>query len=216
MFLDQDYKNSIQLIYNNSCVFQNLSEHLPPDRFLLVNNCIDHVTKGDYRTLGAIYRDAITYIPEDVDVIVFWDDDDLFLPDHISEGVKGLLKGGKTAYKPKLSYYKAGVEEKILVENTLEPSIFVKKEHILKYGFSQTTSDQHIAWVNPLVSDDEIFVDPQGKPTLIYTWGNPIGVFKTSGNPKNPTNFTEYERFSKDIGDRIITPVSRLEVQKEF
>lgn len=216
LFLNQDYENSVQLIYNNSCTTQSLDPSLPNKRFILVNNCKDLVTGKPYTNLGAIYRDAITFIPEDVDLVSFWDDDDLFLSDHISEGVKGFLRGGKTAYKPKKSLYKQGKNAPVMVENTLEPSIFVKKDHIFQYGFGQRTSDQHMEWVEPLVRNGEIYVDPNGKPTLIYTWGNPIPVFKTSGNSKDPENFKSYEAYSRDVGDQIITPISKAAVDRDI
>lgn len=205
-FLDQTYTNSVQLIYNNHCDFQRLNNNLPKDRFVLVNNCLSKKTNKPYTTLGEIYNDAITYVPEDCDVISFWDDDDLFLPLHIEEGVRGLERGGKLAYKPKKSYYShSGVIS--LMENTMEPSIFVKKEHILKHGFSEETSAQHLKWVDALIRENQIYVDENGMPTLIYMWGDYIPVFKTSGDPNNPNNFKNYENFSKDIGDGIITPV---------
>lgn len=208
MFLEQDYSNSIQLIYNNACTAQRLNKNLPSERFILINNCIDTKTDRPYTTLGAIYTDAIKYIPDDVDVICFMDDDDLFFPTHFTEGIKGLIKGGKTAYKPEKSYFKSG-QIINLISNTLEPSIFVKKDHILKYGFGDNTVSQHLQWVVPLVDNREIFVDPEGKPTLIYTWGERIPTFKTSGDPNNPNNFNNYAGFSIDHGDKIITPVSK-------
>ena len=213
MFLDQTYENSIQLIYNNSCIPQRLNKNLPESRFILINNCQDKETGHPYSTLGAIYRDAITYIPEDVDVVSFMDDDDLYLPNHIEEGVKGLQKGGKLAYKPYNSYFKNG-DKVILMNNTFEPSIFMKKESLLKYGFSNTTSDQHIQWVNGLLAEGEIFEDGKGVPTLIYTWG--IGVYKTSGAANNINNFSNYEKTSVDHGDGIISPCPRKELSLLF
>lgn len=213
-FLDQDYLNSCQLIYNNSTVDQRLNTNLDPDRVILVNQHIDSTTGQPYTTLGGIYNDAIKYIPEDVEIVGFMDDDDIFLPNHISEGVKGLIRGGKTAYKPERSLFKNGADITPAI-NTFEPSIFIKKEHILKYGFSLETSAQHLKWVDPLVWGGEIYVDPDGPSTLIYCWGNDIPTFKTSGNSQHPENFKNYETFSQDVGDRIITPINK-EKAKEF
>ncbi len=212
-FLDQDYDNCVQLIFNNSSEILKLSDEIPENKVILVNNHIDYNTGKGYKTLGAIYNDAITHIPEDVDVIGFWDDDDLFLPNHISEGVKGLQRGQLTAYKPKFSFYKSGKIKK-LVENTMEPSIFVKKSHIIEHGFGNETSAQHLKWVDPLVSSKQIYVDPDGIPTLIYMWGENIPVFKTSGDPNNPNNFQNYHNFAKDVGDGVITPISKNSAQR--
>lgn len=217
-FLEQDYSNAVQLIYNNSCNELILSEIVPKDKIILVNNCIDSSTGEKYTNLGAIYNDAIKYIPEDAEIVSFFDDDDIFLKYHISEGVKGYkraLEKGMIAYKPKKSYFRNG-NRTSMVENTLEPSIFVKKDHVLKYGFFLETSPQHLKWVDPLVYEGKIFADPKGTPTLIYNWGDEIKTFKTSGNPTDPNNFLNYEKFSQDKGDSIITPWSKQEVSKYY
>lgn len=206
-FLDQDYEGiHTMLIYNNSDVAQSLHlPDLPPNkRVRLINSDSNLVTHTRYQSLGEIYNDAITFIPSEVEVISFWDDDDIFLPNHISAGVKGLIACGKTAYKPSRSYYRhsTGIS---LVQNTLEPSIFVDAQHIKNYGFSLTTSDQHHEWLSKL--GDEMFVDPMGEPTLVYNWGDHnVPTFKTSGDPGNPKNFDNYRNFSQDHGDCIIQP----------
>ena len=229
MFLNQDYKGPHSLlIYNNSEVDLKLeySDFPEGNKVKLVNQHIDSVTKKRYTNLGAIYRDALTYIPKDADILVHWDDDDLFLENHISEGVKGLERGSDLtkfstinnyiAYKPAKSYYRhvGGVE---LMSNTLEPSIFVKTDHIKKYGYSLTTTDQHLQWVNALVYENKIFVDENGPATLIYNWGDrDIPTFKTSGNAGCPENFDNYRNFSKDHGDCVLTPLLKSELEKYY
>ena len=206
--LEQTYDNWVHLIYNNSPVELQLDDILPADKYILINNHKDLITKQDYKTLGDIYRDIMTFLPDDIDVINFMDDDDVFLPNHVEEGVKGLIRGKKKAYKPKKSWYRHGRKNE-LVENTLEPSIFVYADHIREFGFSSETTAQHLQWVNPLVYHKEIFVDPEGKPTYICDWSQQIPTFKTSGDPHNPSNFDNYTSNSQDHGDNIISPCSK-------
>lgn len=222
MFLDQDYEGEHGLlIYNNSSVPQNLFPHTYNGNksVVLINQHLDSRTGDPYTNLGAIYRDAIGYISEDTDVIIHWDDDDLFLPDHISEGVKGVTRAreqGKIAYKPAQSYYRhpGGIQ---LMSNTLEPSIFVPFSHLREYGYHESTSDQHLRWVDPLAYGGQILVDDKGKPTMIYNWGDKdIPTFKTSGNAGNPDNFQNYRNFSTDHGDQIITPWSIERLEKYY
>jgi hypothetical protein len=203
--LDQTYDNFVHLIFNNSPISQKLNTNLPPEKFILVNSPTDTKTDSPYTTLGQIYIDAMRFVPEDVEIINFMDDDDVFLVNHVEEGVKGLIRGGLDAYKPQKSWYKHG-KSLDLVQNTLEPSIFVKAEHVKKYGFSEETTAQHLQWVNPLVYEKRIFVDPEGPPTYICDWSQEIPTFKTSGDPNNPQNFQNYTEWSKDAGDGIITP----------
>lgn len=202
--LDQTYDNWVHLIYNNSTTIQRLNHNLP-DKFILVNKSLCTRTGKPYGNLGDIYTDILEFIPKDVDVINFMDDDDIFLTNHVEEGVKGLIRGGLVAYKPKRSWYKHG-KRADLAENVLEPSIFVKADHIRTYGFSMETTAQHLQWLDPLVRENQIFVDPDGPATYICDWSQEIPTFKTSGDPNNPDNFTNYSNWSKDKGDGIITP----------
>lgn len=215
-FIDQDYEGDhFLLIYNNSDVEQILDRpQLPPNkRIMLVNNCINLKTSEKYNNLGDIYTDAITFIPDEYNVITFMDDDDIFLPNHLSAGAQGLRRAQLRsdspyiAYKPAKSYYRdpRGIS---LMSNTLEPSIFVDRKHIENYGFSPVTTEQHLQWVNPLVINNQIFADPDGLPTLIYNWGDTFPTFKTSGDFHNPNNFENYRNNSKDHGDGIITPTN--------
>lgn len=214
MFLEQDYPDAVQLIYQNSPVPLQLDPSIPEGRVIIVNNHVDLVDGGRYKTLGAIYRDALTFVPQDVEIINHFDDDDFFLPQHISEGVKGLEESGKTAYKAKLSIFLTRGNLPVLMENVMEPSIFVKKSHIDKYGYGQETSAQHLQWVDPLINTKELFANPEGVPTLAYNW-NGLGetTFKTSGNPRNPENFQNYHNYSQDYGAGNLLPVSKEEIE---
>jgi hypothetical protein len=203
--LDQTSDDWVHLIFNNALTSQRLNSNLDPSKFILINKHLCTKDKKPYTNLGDIYQDILPFIPEDCDVLNFMDDDDVFLTNHVEEGIKGLQRGGLLAYKPKKSWYKHG-KSISLVENTLEPSIFVMKDHVLKYGFSPETTAQHLQWVNPLVYEKQIFVDPQGPPTYICDWSQEIGTFKTSGDPHNPSNFDNYSAHSVDKGDGIITP----------
>ncbi len=212
LFLNQDYENKHLLIYQNSHITQTLHPSVDRSIVSLVNCYVDTLTNLPYSSLGAIYNDAIRHVPEDTDVITFWDDDDLFLEDHLSEGIKGLLKGGKTAYKPTFSYFRSlnGVEK---AQNTFEPSIFVKADFIKVTGFSNTTTDQHLKWLRPLMETNDIFIDNDGKSTLIYNWGDSFATYKTSQNSENPNHFEEYKIYSLDHGDQII---SRINIDENF
>lgn len=213
------------LIYNNSDIPLHAESSIMNgvDGFKsvqLINNNIDRTTGKPYTNLGSIYNDAIkSSLLYEPDVIVHWDDDDIFLKNHLSEGMKGLRRAlgeGKIAYKPAKSWYRHpnGIE---LMSNTLEPSIFTMATHIQKNGYSLTTTDQHLQWVNPLVYGGLISVEDEGTPTLIYNWGDVnIPTFKTSGNAGHPQNFDNYRRFSKDHGDLILTPWSDENVQPYY
>lgn len=217
MFLNQDYQGEhALLIYNNSEISLSLDafEISPNKKILLVNRCIDSKTGEKYSSLGAIYNDALTYIPKEYGTINHMDDDDLYLSSHISEGVKGLIRGGKKAYKPKYSFYRS-YEGVVKSNNVLEPSIFLQRDWLEKYGYSLVTTEQHLQWLHPLQKSNELYVDEKGTSTLIYNWGDQdIKTFKSSGDPYNPLNFNNYRIKSKDHGDKIITPWPKEKIQQ--
>lgn len=107
MFLDQDYKYKHLIIFQNSEHFQELDSGDDYSWFdVTVINQPKNIDGKNYTSLGDIYNTAkelmnfyskagyIDFV-EERDIITFWDDDDLFLPDHISKGVEGLKKGWK-------------------------------------------------------------------------------------------------------------------------
>jgi len=209
------------LIYNNSNVSQTLDnwwQNENPNGNLiikLVNDNLDSATGKQYTSLGSIYNDALKHVDADTELITHWDDDDTFLPNHIQSGIEGYERAlgmGKLAYKPEKSYYRhsGGVE---LMGNNLEPSIFVNAQHLRLYGYSTTTTDQHLQWLNPLMQENKLYVDPNGEPTLIYDWNNDVPTWKTSGASDN---FGNYRNFSKDHGDLVITPAPRESVTKYY
>src|SRR5690606_9262254 len=141
MFLAQDYEGEHTLsIHNNSPISLKLDNiSLPRNKhIILLNRAQNSINNEPYYALGEFYRDSLHHIPINCDIVTFWDDDDGLLPFHIAKGVEGLKRSGKTAYKPKYSYFFCENSVK-KVSNNLEPSIFCKIEHIRKHGFSDAT-----------------------------------------------------------------------------
>lgn len=213
--LNQTSNDWVHLIFNNASEALRLNTNLSKEKFILINNSLSYKTGKHYISLGEIYNDIIRHIPEDIRYVNFMDDDDIFLPNHVEEGLKGLERGGKKAYKPKKSYYRY-LKKLVLAENVLEPSIFVEADHIRKYGFSDETTAQHHKWLSPLQQNGEIFIDEYGPPTFICDWSQEIRTFKTSGDPDNPNNFNNYTHYSNDKGDGIITPCSQSWAQHYY
>lgn len=208
-FLKQDYKREHKLlIYNNSQHKLRMDEEY--ENIILFNNYIDLKTSRPYSNTGAIFRDALSCVPMSVDVVQWWDDDDLFKPKHISEGMKGMqeaIEMGKKAYKPKYSLHRYGKEPERLVDNLMEPSIFVLRNWVDSYGFSTHSSAYHSNWTNPLFRQKEIYVKEDGEPTFVYDWSNEAKAFKISGDGNNKDNFSNHKKNSTDVGDGIIKPL---------
>lgn len=212
LFIEQDYTGEhTMLIFNNSDMVLTLRiPELPPNKHVtLINSHVNSVTGNRYTSLGEIQNDMLNFIPDTIDIVNGFDDDDLILKDHITEGVKGYLRCGKLAYKPKQSWFKhpGGVE---LMENTMEPSIFVNAKFLKEIGYDSSKNTQHhLTWVHELLRLQEICSDPEGKPTLIYTWGTDA-IYKTSGAGETANNFDNYRAFSQDFDDCIVKPAHRI------
>lgn len=210
-YIDQTYEGpSLLLLFNNSPKEQQLSDiELPPNkRIILVNNPKDRQTGEEYTNTGDIFRDAVTFIPEDVDIVNHFDSDDIFLHNHLSAGVEGWMKAKKKkqlAYKPYYSYYL--YEDKCkLVHNTHEPSIFVDAKYLKEEGFHPLTVSYHQKWLDKLRADGKLFTDPNGPSTFLYNWSGGHGNHKISGSDDNLQNFINHRKWEQDYGDLILTP----------
>ncbi len=220
-FIDQDYKGEhTLLIYNNSPVEQNLDRiNLPENKkILLINNSKDFSTGESYSSTGAVFRDAITFIPEDHEITAITDDDDIYLPEHITEGVKGINKAkklGKKVYKPYYSYFKtsSGIS---LAHNNMEPSSFILSDYLKDKGFKPSAVDYHDGWLQDAKDNQLLYVEPTGKPTFIYDWSEELKVHKISGDLHNPENFNNHLKYSADHGDRLITPWDSYKIKKYY
>jgi len=218
-FLAQDYEGHITLLlYHNGCATHELGKFDIPNnrKIILINNCKDLTTNNSYTSTGAIFRDALSLLPK-VDVVNFFDSDDLFLPNHVSEGVKGYLEGGKLAYKPKYSYH-TYLDSFSLEENNMEPSVFVSYDHLKFMGFAEVSASYHQKWLTPLQTSKTIYDKEDGIPTFLYDWTRGHNTYKISGaGDDSEINFQNHRNWeSSIIEETILTPISGEELNKEY
>lgn len=235
-FLNQDHNSPItHLIYNNSPVELSLDSQLVgiPDRpIILINNHLDLETAEEYTNTGAIFRDALSFINWDPEIVSFFDSDDIFLPNHVSEGVKGYEKAQSIsphgeytpeistlrrpikieAYKPYYSYF-LYQNTKQLASNNMEPSIFVNFKYVKETGFNYVSGAYHQKWLTPLQELMLIFQPKDGIPTFIYNWGGDHSNHKISGAADSLQNFRNHRRWEIDNGDKIVSAAPKEEVE---
>lgn len=206
-FLNQDYEgNALLLIFNTGEKFELGHFDIPPNKEVILIN-----DQSDFPSIGDKYMKAIEYIPSYIQTVNIKDDDDSTTTDHITQGIKGLLKGGNKAYKPQKSYfYHQGILT--LQENTFEGSIFMKVEHLRDHKVLRGYSVKyHDGWLLPLIQEDQIFVDPDGIPTFLYDWHNPahLNTYKMSGRLESQENYDLSKLHAKDYGTGILNPSSQ-------
>ncbi len=184
---------------------------------------IDNCQLMGFQSVGEKYQHAVTLAKRmfpQITTVISADDDDIFLPSHLSEGWFGLNKAhlqDMRAYKPQKSWFRYRDESNAvclaLQENTLEPSIFTDIDWVLEHGYAPVSIRYHQQWLDPLLYQNKILIDPEGKSTLIYNWGDNSngpdswGIYKMSGSGiDNQQNFIAHARTSRDIGSGILYP----------
>lgn len=221
MFLLQDYEGEhILLLYNNGPQEYTLGNIELPDnkKIILINNNKELKTGLPYTETGTIFNDCLTFVPKG-GACSFWDVDDFYSPQHISEGIKGYKKAlleGKLGYKPFKSWFKYVKEAPRLEHNTMEPSIFVDRNFLVETGMHPVTASYHMKWIDELKTSDRLLQDPSGKPTFLYWWGGDDGVYKTSSGGDSPEAFKRLRNWEKDQGSNVIWPCSKEEIQQYY
>lgn len=220
-YLDQvTNESSVMFICNSGAPLKLPNDMiLPAGKEIYIDNC----SLMNFQSVGEKYQHAITLAMQlypDIQIVTSADDDDIFLPAHLSEGRFGVNKAhlqDKRAYKPQRSWFRYRDQDGLLhidlQENTLEPSIFVDADWVIEQGYAPLSIKYHQQWLDPLIQQDKILVDKDGLSTLIYNWGdNSPGpdswnIYKMSGSGvDNHNNFLAHSRSSKDMGYGILYP----------
>jgi len=128
MFLAQDYPNRELIILNN---------HPVPLQF-------DHplvriVNEPGHPSLGHCRNRLLDFA--DGEFIRTWDDDDLYLPWCISQGVDHI--GNCQAWKPTRSWFTNGGKTFTLQGNAMEASVTWRRIAVEQVGYAETLGDEH-------------------------------------------------------------------------
>lgn len=215
-FYAQTYPNKELIIFNTDMEFP-YEMLVNVSNVIIVNNDKDYQTGLPYTNRGQICRDAVTHASGEYFMLA--DDDDIYLPYHLEQAVKGIKSNGMDAWKPEKSLF-ATREEIKLVQNTLEASVIVKMNRIREIGFrSDITGYEGLSWYTKL--RDEGQLDENNKkyvPSYCFNWSDPteIAGHKQSGDIDNPNNFDIHKEQSKDVAKYKLTPISREELDKEY
>lgn len=173
-FLLQDYPERELIILNT---------HAVPLRFKQLSIMVQVYNEPCWSTLGD-QRNRLLDLATG-DFIRTWDDDDIYLPHAISQGVRGILSQppspgrdipGAAAWKPKQSWYSPDNGKTLsLVENILEPSITFRADVARKYGYFRNSSgDEHLKLLDGIANQEGGVVsgDVGADTSFVYIWGN--------------------------------------------
>lgn len=216
MFLKQDYAGEKELIIYNTDIEYPLSLDETFKEYsnliTIINSNTDKITGEDYFNVGAVRRDAIDYATGEL--YICWDDDDIFLPWNIRQGVKRLLQSGKRAWKPKYSLFHGGNKKPEYCENVMEASVVVFIDELKKRGFRPETGSEHCGWYQELVDEGKFLTDADTIPGYCFNWSRSTGPsdHKQSGDINNPNNFFNHKDHSNDHATRPLTMVDPVQL----
>ncbi len=209
-FLRQNFEYPAELIIFNTDVENKLildyfhSFPRNDNRMIKIfNNDIDSVTGEKYTNVGAIRRDALRLARGQY--FVTWDDDDIFLPHFLQQGIDKIIGTGMPSFKPEKSFFFCN-DKLDLVENTMEASVISDINLIRKYGFNLSTATEGLAWYTQMRDNKELNEhDPYFVPSYCFNWNDGAemsAAHKQSGDPDNPDNFNNHKAASTDIINR--------------
>ena len=216
MWLSQDYKYEKELIiFNTAPERLELGEELAEMENVILCNQTSNESGKEWQSLGEIRNAALSHCSGKL--YACWDDDDLFLPWHLSQGVPSWQACGRRAWKPEKSLFSTdGGRSFKLAGNSMEASILVCLDFVKEHRFSEGQSGaEHVqgGWLDKAREKRELCVE-NCRPSYAYVWGD--GLHKTSGAIDNPDNFENHKQASRDFGlgkPLIATPLSDLKAR---
>jgi glycosyltransferase involved in cell wall biosynthesis len=188
-FLDQDYDNKELIILNNHPL--TLECNLPDIK--IYNEPI-------YPTLGDCRNRLIELA--NGEFIRTWDDDDLYFPWTLSQGIENIKDS--PAWKPKKSWFWMKYKEPELAENVFEAAMLVRTDVAKKYGYlSKSGGNEHETLIKGIDKEGGCYNDDMGiMASYVYRWG--WGMWHISGSlgSDNIENRTKtWTKHNNDVGD---------------
>lgn len=182
-FVNQDYENKKLVILNNHPA--PLTCDLPG---------VEIYNEPIYPTLGDCRNRLIDLA--DGEFIRTWDDDDLYMPWTISQGVDHI--GEAIAWKPKRSWFWVKEHGPKLAENVFEASILIKTWVAKKYKYLPGSGgNEHETLCNGMDKEGGCQNTDVGmKASYVYRWG--WGMWHISGSLGSST----IEKRTKDWVDK--------------
>jgi len=159
-FLQQDYENKFLLIYNNAKTPIIMEPHRD---VLLVNNHKDLQTGADYRDVGSIYRDALTLLPADIELVSMMDDDDFFLPHHFKMANNAFCNERNIkVWKPGMFFFMESSGVTLMESNNnLEGSCVIERRFLDEAQFNLSSLEYNLKWLRKASESNQLFVDTE-------------------------------------------------------
>ena len=200
-FLAQDYPNKQLIILNDAPEPILLTTHY--SLLTLVNRPAPFANLGEKRQ-WLLERAASP-------LCAHWDDDDLYLPWHLSMCVEFLLERPEfKCVKPHGAWYMPDGEVHGIHHNMFEGQFVFDRERALGLGgYPPKHSGQAAELMRKFYKAGQFRqFEPWPGPSYVYRWGQGIGHISSLGDPekapdegKNASALKEFQRSNTDFGD---------------
>jgi len=215
----QDYDNKELIIFNTATEPIELDESMYAENDIrVINQRVETATGKPYTSLGKIREDSLEYATGDL--YSCWDDDDMFLPWHMSQCVDRMVESGRKAWMPGTSYWSPdGGQTFEHAKNAMEAAVLVDIDELKKYGFNYESGSEHLPWRHGLRDNGELIENVEVTPyeSYAYIWGAPEAPHKTSGHLGQENNFEIHKAGSTDFGTgKKLTFVDPVQVESLF
>lgn len=198
-FIDQDYENKELIILNNHplpicCDLPQVKIYNEP-RYETLGDCrnrLIQLAKGDF--------------------IRTWDDDDLYMPWTLSQGVENIKDA--VAWKPKKSWFWVRGKQPELAENVFEAAILIKTQIAKKYGYlSSSGGNEHDTLMSGIQKEGGCKIDEMGNDaSYCYRWG--WGMWHISGSLGSDTIENRTQTWCDNNRDMHTSIIEYVNVKK--
>ena len=139
-------------------------------------------------------------------LVAHWDDDDLYLPWHLTGGVERLSEWeGVACVKPKGAWWAVGPRDDFTVRgvrhNVFEGQMVFRRRRAIELGgYPPEVSGQARALLEAFQQAGEFrMFDPRRGVSYVYRWGD--GLHHVSGGGDSTQSHREFGRGNRDFGD---------------
>ena len=167
-FLQQDYPERELIILNNHPMPLAMPEGMEDSRVRIINEP-GHPTLGDCRI--RLLQEAKG------EFVRTWDDDDVYLPWTISQGVAHI--GNEIAFKPRHSWFDCENGGVRLEDNVFEAAMLTRADFVREHSYQPTAGDEHHTLVQAIEERGLKRREFGVWASYVYRWG--YGVHHISG-----------------------------------
>ena len=205
-FHAQDYPNKMLLILNDAEIPIERAEYETMCK-VVIWNC-----PGRFANLGE-KRQALLELAT-TPLVAHWDDDDFYLPWHLSRSVKALLmRPAMRCVKSRGAWYMVGkvpdIQCRGIHHNVFEGSmVFFRKDALELGGYPPLHSGQAKALMDRFEKTGQLYKIPDNygcPPSYVYRWGQGVGHVSAYKNKSD--SLARFRAENQDFGKgQILTP----------